>query len=650
MEESKMRIRENIPWEIEGRYDVALLSAHFLFPPQPSIALSLYKARLSGAGISSRVIYPMFYLSHLIGYDTCMTIARYPEILGVAEFSFARLTGIPFHYTADDFVDGMFPPDDADDKDQVKKVIEVLTEAAELCVEETARKVVSMGAKVLAGSSIYAQQNATLAIFKRVKELDPAIRTIMGGTNLRDRAGAAVLRHYPSVDYVLFGEGDEVFDQVCRKLIDGDDSDMPYGVVRHGEEIGGQVPTRITRDMNGICYPDYSDFSQEWDRERKGYYGRSILVKDDGKTPIVEGEHIVFAEGSRGCWWGEKHCCTFCGLNGDVNIYRAKSPDRLHEELRFLAGKYPGRYIQLTDNIMSMEVLRRLIPELVKDKEQYRLVGEIKTNIREEDIRNLARAGFVLMQPGIESLNDHLLELLGKGNTAVNHIAFLKYSRTHGLDLSWNLLFAVPGERDEDYDQLFELLPKLFHFKAPLGPWEILFQRFSRYEEDPAAYGLELAPFHVYKYYYGDEPGLAENMFLYYELTGGSFKQEKKRRAGLYERLTEMVETWRRIDDSPHFHGLTMDDMDDDPDGIFIMDARPCSTAPFLVLRGVESEIYRLAWSPVSYRKILEKLQGRFGLGEIDAALRMLTEKNLMIYLSDKYLALALPGAGTDTQ
>ena len=37
----------------------------------------------------------------------------------------------------------------------------------------------------------------------------------------------------------------------------------------------------------------------------------------------------LFLEGSRGCWWGEKHACAFCGLNGRVNVYREKSPEKL---------------------------------------------------------------------------------------------------------------------------------------------------------------------------------------------------------------------------------------------------------------------------------------------------------------------------------
>ena len=592
----KMVIQDNIPWEVEGKYDVVLLSPPFLFPPPPSIALSLFHSRLSEAGISSKVLYPGFYMSHLLGHLLSVTLSHYPQIVGVTEFSFAHMTDVDYPFSVDDYVKGMFFEEHEKEREEVRQVALAEREAAEKCVEKTAQIIVNTGAGVLAGSSIYSQQNATFAIFKRVKELNP-------------------------------------------KLLDGDENDMPYGVIRRGENLT-VPPVRLTKDMNTVSYPDYSDYIEEWDREQNGYYGKSIIYKEPLDENSGKGDHIIYAEGSRGCWWGEKNCCTFCGLNGDKNVYRAKSPERLHEELKYLTRKFPGHLLQLTDNILSMDVLHRLLPELAKDEEKYRLVGEVKTNIREEDIRNLVRAGFSEVQPGIESLNDHMLKLLNKGNTAVNHVAFLKYAKTHGLSLYWNLLYAVPGETAQDYEELFELLPKLYHFKAPLGPWEILFQRFSKYEQDPEKYGLELAPFHVYKYYYGDNPDRTDNMYLYYELTGGEFKEVKHRHENYYERLRKMVREWSALSGSDAFHGLTMTDYGDE---IFIMDNRPCMTGPFHVLTGAAGRIYRLAWDPVTEEKLYAELSEEYGREEISEAVQMLLDNKLMIFLTGRYLALAVP-------
>lgn len=38
-------------------------------------------------------------------------------------------------------------------------------------------------------------------------------------------------------------------------------------------------------------------------------------------------EPQIPVETSRGCWWGEKHHCTFCGLNGLSMTSRNRSPE-----------------------------------------------------------------------------------------------------------------------------------------------------------------------------------------------------------------------------------------------------------------------------------------------------------------------------------
>lgn len=632
--------------ELPEHGDVALLCAPFMYPPMPSIALAIFKTSLSDAGISSKTIYPMFYLSHLLTAETAKEISGYPYLFGLDEFLFAHLTDVKNENTVDDYLSFMVPNADVSRIGHMRELIVTGREKSEQCVEAAAVKIVRMGAKVLAGSSIFGQHNATLAIFKRVKELDPDIVTIIGGCNVTGEAGACLLRHYKSVDYVFFGEGDEVFADVCRIAMEKNGEKMPYGVVGRGEKIEGNIPHRMTKDMNKVAYPDYSDFIEEWEREISGFYGPSILGENYDTSDIeglyLEGRrYVVYMEGSRGCWWGQKNKCSFCGLNGAINIYRDKTPERLHEEIKELSRRYPGEYIQFTDNVISMEVVRDLLPKLAKDEVSYRMVGEVKTNITEEDLDNLAKAGFRLIQPGIESINDHILKLMGKGNTAVNHVAFLKYCRYYGIHPYWNLLYAVPGEEAEDYVEMIELIPKIVHYQPPSGAFAILFQKFSRYAEDPEAYGLELIPSPVYRFYYGNDKDRSENMGLYFSLKGGSFYEKKKSHEELYTELRRLVNDWVKLYLNDGFHGMTMNDMGD---GIFIMDTRPCSLMPFVMLGELESSIYRTAWSPVSLDVLYDTLKEHgYSHDEIKDTADSLVSRKLMIYLTGKYLALALP-------
>ena len=156
-------INQNVPWELKGQAEVALLCAPFVYPPQTSIALSLFKSRLTSSGISSKVIYPVFYMAHLLGRDLCERIIRFPENLGIMEFCFTHLTDVGNPYTVEDYVTGMIMDGFEETRQEIRELVTPGREAAEICVEETAKRIIGMGAKVLAGSSIFSQQNATLA-------------------------------------------------------------------------------------------------------------------------------------------------------------------------------------------------------------------------------------------------------------------------------------------------------------------------------------------------------------------------------------------------------------------------------------------------------------------------------------------------------
>ena len=83
--------------------------------------------------------------------------------------------------------------------------------------------------------------------------------------------------------------------------------------------------------------------------------------------------------------------------------------------------------------------------------------------------------------------------------------------------------------------------------------------------------------------------------------------------------------------------------MTDYGDEIFIMDNRPCMTGPFHVLTGAAGRIYRLAWDPVTEEKLYAELSEEYGREEISEAVQMLLDNKLMIFLTGRYLALAVP-------
>ena len=70
------------------------------------------------------------------------------------------------------------------------------------------------------------------------------------------------------------------------------------------------------------------------------------------------------AQSARGCWWGERRHCTFCGLNGSTMAYRSKSPDRLRRELAELSARRGTLRFYFVDNILDRRYIEEFLPAL----------------------------------------------------------------------------------------------------------------------------------------------------------------------------------------------------------------------------------------------------------------------------------------------
>src|SRR4029079_11456522 len=131
----------------------------------------------------------------------------------------------------------------------------------------------------------------------------------------------------------------------------------PYHDIRGvntGENSGfGDGAARFTtapmvQDLDALPYPDCDDFFEQ-------------LAKTDLGVPVEQLKPRLMFETSRGCWWGEKSHCTFCGLNGATMSFRAKSEARALAELSYLHERFPECGVSVTDNILDMKYFRRFV-------------------------------------------------------------------------------------------------------------------------------------------------------------------------------------------------------------------------------------------------------------------------------------------------
>jgi magnesium-protoporphyrin IX monomethyl ester (oxidative) cyclase len=408
-------------------------------PERPSIALGLLKACLTQKGIQAMALYPNIWFAEEIGLYKYVVISESAPHLLMGEWTFSGAAFPNFQPDLSEYLSTI-----ESDKNPIKtKALWRVRGQAAAFIERVARSILDLQPRIVSCSSMFQQHCASLALLRRIRELNPEVITLMGGANCEGPMGLATHREFPWVDFVASGEGDDLFYKLCRKLLDKgrdiDPAELPYGVLspahRRISLVAEEAPRASVQNLEGVPIPDYDDYFQT--------LGTSKL------SPYIEPGLPI--ETSRGCWWGQKNHCTFCGLNGGGMTYRSKSPTRVVDEFVQLSQRYGLRKFQVVDNILAMNHINTVLPIFAALKEPYAIFYETKANLKRQQVQQLAEAGVHAIQPGIESMHDSALKLLNKGNTAVINVQLLKWAREFGIDVAWNFLVGAPGESGEWY-------------------------------------------------------------------------------------------------------------------------------------------------------------------------------------------------------
>ncbi len=422
-------------------------------------------------------------------------------------------------------------------------------DAAPQVVAEWADDILADRPRVLAFTSTFQQNVAALALAQEVRRRVSAdeVAIVFGGANCEDQMGRAMADDFPFIDCVVSGEAEAIIVDLVRRLTAG-----------KARGNGDGAPPRFVqgvtiRDLDALPLPDFDDY---FAAIRQGTF---------------EPQPLLAVESSRGCWWGAKSHCTFCGLNGGTIAFRSKSPLRFAAELEALSKKYGAKRFSVTDNILDMGYLRTLFPDLVKEARSYHLFYETKANIRKEQVELMAAAGVRSIQPGIENFSTDVLRLMGKGTTRLQNIQLLRWCLELGVATSWNLLYGFPGENPEDYQEMAELLPALFHLAPPSGCSKVRLDRFAAYWNAPERYGLrDVRPYWCYDFVYAGLPAEERRRLAYFFEYG----YDDGRDPYAYASSTAIrVHEWRRASRGP---GRARLELRRSAAGTSVYDTRPC--------------------------------------------------------------------------
>lgn len=474
---------------------VALVSMPWMAPGLPSIQLGTLAAALRWHHIECTPY--EFFLDYAaqIGvrlYNILSNSGGFVEEWLFAQHYYKHETGNDLHSFRLER-----PPFGLPDHELEERTLDALVPVTDQFLEELAMRPEWGGHDIVGFSLTISQTASSMALARLLKQRFPELTIICGGSACAGPMGPALLRVCSYVDVVVGVEGEAVLPELVRRLREGLPLDGMPGVLWRGGDgemrgcVGGPVLTQK------------EDLSIEFDE----YFARldSLGLRDSIEVWLP-------FESSRGCWWGEKHQCTFCGLH-EIMQFRNWGWDKVLANLEKLVERHGVKSLFAVDLIMPRNFLQTFLPEIALRKHEWSLFYEVKANLKRSDMEVLAAAGVRWIQPGIESLDDEILTLMDKGVTALQNVQLLKWAKELDIRVTWNVITGTPLEPPESYLSMSALMPALFHLTPPSGASPFQLHRFSPFFENPDRYGIVRRGAHyLYRHIFPIEQGLLDDL------------------------------------------------------------------------------------------------------------------------------------------
>jgi len=500
-------------------------------------------------------------------------------------------------------------------------------------LDQCAEKILAAKPRVLGFTSTFSQTFPSLALAKRLKDQAPGLRVVFGGANCDGPMGKALHALYPWIDVVVRGESERVAPQLFRELVAGDViSRQPGLCIREDGEVTAVVePERGGVNMDESPLPDYDEYFQRLPN-----------------SPVSDqvGAGGITYESARGCWWGAKHHCTFCGLNGATMKFRSKPAARVFEELHILSRRYKNLHFIVVDNIIDMKHVKELLPMLREGDIDFSFYYETKANLKKQEMRLLRDVGVRMIQPGIESLSTPILKLMRKGTTALQNVRFLKWCAEFGITPDWNLLYGFPGEPPEEYSRMADVMESLSHLTPPSSVHPICINRFSPFHQTPDEFGIRIeGPKPWYRFLHDTDEESLNNLAYFFEHGYDDGREPTQ----YVEPVFRATALWKQ-DAEKNYRKLTVKR---GPGFVQVVDGRSNGKGGTYTLDGVAGEAYlacergaipHRVWSNLS-----PEYQSGVTEGDVKDFLDQMVSMRLVFEESGHYLSLALPeGEGLD--
>lgn len=290
----------------------------------------------------------------------------------------------------------------------------------------------------------------SLALIKLLKERKPDLHIIVGGPQAHITMNGREYVSNPDISAVVQSEGEETLVEIIKRIqMNQPLTDCP-GVLVSSDNQVKCVPRPFIKDLNSLPIPDYSDYLFS-------------TYKEPTLLPMST---------SRSC----PNNCMYCNEKTFMGTYRFRSAESLLNELKAQIKLYPNiTGVAFQDSVCNGKIsaLRVFAEGLLNENIQISWYGQaiIRKEMTEELMTLFRLSGCCMLGYGLETTNTELMKGLGKlalKGVNLDHIA--ENHKKSGLRATYNVMFGLPGETEEDAFDVLEFLRRNAHNNISVNP------------------------------------------------------------------------------------------------------------------------------------------------------------------------------------
>jgi ribosomal peptide maturation radical SAM protein 1 len=428
---------------------------------------------------------------------------------------------------------------------------------------------------------------------------------------------------------VVSGEGEDRIVALAQASVHRDLLESIHGI--HYRNLAGKLLHNVKSskpiNLDESPAPDYCDFYSDVEELRAEH-----LVSVTVTTLPVES--------SRGCWWGQVHHCTFCGIDDETMRFRNKKPETVGRMLDHMGEMYPNMLFRFSDYILPRSYYRSLLPSLAAKGGKHKLHWEIKANVRADEVQLMKKAGIIAVQPGIESFSTPVLRKMDKGVSAIQNILTIKLFAEADVVVNYNILFGFPDDDPNDYRELLRTIPCLYHLPPPTSYIPIQITRYAPLQANPVRWGIfkELRADLPYKTIFSEafrqERGFVLEKYAYVFETPYEFQADCSRVYGL---LIYQVAHWLESYNKREV-GLSYEFS---PSGVTYRDSRYQSDEVVLYFGPIHAKIQALVSDQICTSDQLVSAVSQDSRADVLSALDEMHAARVLFREGNKYVGLA---------